>query len=266
MVSLSKFVEDSAEELEKKVLQMESEFLDNYVYDYLAEFDSIDGVLTNEAANLNRINGTHSIFDKAFDGFLASFLVWFGARILEGAHKGIAHFQDIGINVKFSEVSFIEKQVGLVKGKIVKGSYLWNLGQMSEVRMKFQEHVLHAIQTGQRTNLFLRNIKTLIKSTPETRSLFSKYYMKYAGDAVGQTLNTVSLIIADKNGLDKFLYEGSLVKDSRPFCIAHAGNTYTRADAKHFDLMEWKGKNNELPFLIAAGGYQCGHIIKWLKK
>jgi hypothetical protein len=77
-------------------------------------------------------------------------------------------------------------------------------------------------------------------------------------------MNIVALYIADERGLTHFLYEGGLVKDSRPFCRAHAGGIYTRTDAKRFDGIYWKGKIPDLPFLVAVGGYNCMHSINWL--
>jgi hypothetical protein len=264
MTDLAQFVENSADEIESKVLEMEDSFLEDYIMGFVADFDTLDGEISATDANQNRINSTNKLFDDAYDAFILAFLLFLGNKILEGAHKSVAHFHDIGVSAKYSEVDWIENQIGLVEGKVVKGSYLWNLGQQGEIKQRFQSAVMQAVQTGQKTNAFLRNVKPIFKSTETKESWFARYYRKYAYDAVGQSMNTISLYIADKKGLTNFLYSGSLIKDSRLFCKAHAGNTYSRADAKQFDSETWKGKIPDIPFLIQVGGYQCRHTIVWL--
>lgn len=65
---------------------------------------------------------------------------------------------------------------------------------------------------------------------------------------------------ATQAGLDKFRYSGSLVADSRDFCISNQGRVFTADEAKaHWSSRSWGGKRSGDPFVV-RGGYGCRHF------
>jgi hypothetical protein len=64
------------------------------------------------------------------------------------------------------------------------------------------------------------------------------------------------------NDNDKFKYYGSLIKDSRPWCIDHVGETFTRKEIAEFDNDSWAGKKSGST-MHKRGGYNCQH--NWLR-
>lgn len=257
------FVEKTYDELQAMVLQMEDHILE-LAEDYMAGFYVDDTVLKTTSGNYENANRSDTVFDDAYDMFIAGFLIFLAKRIIEGSVLTIADLSNRGISPVGDETRLVGKMIGYVDGKIKKGSFLYNVGRMGLLRQRFHDFVIQSVSAGQKMNLFLKNVRPLFKSTAKKESAFATFYRKYVYDSVVQSLNSVSLHIADYRKLNSFLYEGGLVKDSRPFCVEHAGHIYTREDAAQFDEMEWKGKITGVPFLIAAGGYNCQHIIKWL--
>jgi len=94
-----------------------------------------------------------------------------------------------------------------------------------------------------------------------------------------------STALAEETGLKYFMYMGSLVKDSRDFCVAHAGKIFTREDAEKWRT--WTPEKGEYPEgyqvkqrdtsavpsylnypgydpLLDRGGYRCRHFLSWL--
>jgi hypothetical protein len=59
-------------------------------------------------------------------------------------------------------------------------------------------------------------------------------------------------------GVDKFVYAGGVVRNSRDFCINHTGNTYTSAEIQSIWSGNWQGKRPGNPFQV-RGGYNCRH-------
>lgn len=64
---------------------------------------------------------------------------------------------------------------------------------------------------------------------------------------------------ADEVGLTSYLYYGSLMKDSRDFCIKHANKVYTEDEINQI----WaddpaQGRDQGSPFIV-RGGYNCRH-------
>ena len=61
-------------------------------------------------------------------------------------------------------------------------------------------------------------------------------------------------------GLDKFKYSGSLIRDSRKFCVSNQGEVFTEEEAKQKWANEsWSGKRTGDPFVV-RGGHRCRHF------
>lgn len=78
-------------------------------------------------------------------------------------------------------------------------------------------------------------------------------------DSLMSAYSTIHLKKANDAGIDRFLYVGSLVRDSRPFCIERAGRIFTRTEIDSWRNMSWKGKIPGLDPMIQRGGYNCRH-------
>jgi len=59
-------------------------------------------------------------------------------------------------------------------------------------------------------------------------------------------------------GITKYKYYGSLIGDSRSWCQAHVGKSYTMEEIQAWRKSDWGGKKGGDPF-IARGGYNCRH-------
>ena len=79
-----------------------------------------------------------------------------------------------------------------------------------------------------------------------------------AQDGLMEYYSTAMSMSAKDAGVTDFLYYGSLIKDSRPWCVSHVGKTYTLGQIKTFDSQKWAGKKAGST-LINAGGYRCRH-------
>lgn len=65
---------------------------------------------------------------------------------------------------------------------------------------------------------------------------------------------------ARQAGLKKFKYTGSLVAESRDFCIRNQGRTFTEEEAQRLWSSEsWSGKRSGDPFVV-RGGHRCRHF------
>jgi len=137
------------------------------------------------------------------------------------------------------------------------------------------------IQTNDlQTTLLQKKLIRLRKATNRKEDDIAKAYSalkkKFAGVNVGSSLNnTVKAGMhdkvmdfdatfikhrADQAGLTKFKYTGSLVSESRDFCIRNVGRTFTKAEAQSlWSRQSWKGKRSGDPFVV-RGGHNCRHF------
>lgn len=88
-----------------------------------------------------------------------------------------------------------------------------------------------------------------------------KYSKQMIVDSLMQFDASVNAAVAREIGATKFKYYGSVIRDSRPFCAEHAGNTYTIEEIQEIWSGDWKGKAAGDPFIV-RGGYNCRHHFR----
>jgi hypothetical protein len=66
---------------------------------------------------------------------------------------------------------------------------------------------------------------------------------------------------ARQAGLKRFKYSGTLIANSRDFCVRHVGETYTEEEIRRIWSSEsWSGKRAGDPFVV-RGGEKCRHFF-----
>lgn len=87
----------------------------------------------------------------------------------------------------------------------------------------------------------------------------SMYARVLAHDAMREYYSTASVMTANKAGINVFRYFGSLITDSRQWCVSHVNKTYTADEIAAFDNSRWAGKKAGST-MINRGGWQCRHL------
>lgn len=107
---------------------------------------------------------------------------------------------------------------------------------------------------GMHTDTILPNGQTL-------RGLLKKYNATYANTAFAGFDRRIQTIKAEQYGLTKFLYSGSLIKDSRKFCADRAGKIFTKKEIDSWQNMKWPGKASGRDVWTFLGGFNCQHLL-----
>ena len=85
-----------------------------------------------------------------------------------------------------------------------------------------------------------------------------RYATQMAQDSLMQFDASINTAIGKQSGATKWKYYGSTVRDSRPFCVEHAGQVFTDDEIEETWSGSWKGKASGDPFIV-RGGYNCRH-------
>ena len=86
-----------------------------------------------------------------------------------------------------------------------------------------------------------------------------RYASQIAHDSVMQFHGQFTVKKAKDSGLKHFTYTGTLVRDSRPFCINMVNKTLTEKEIRNvWNNQSWEGKSTGDPFIV-RGGYRCRH-------
>lgn len=124
---------------------------------------------------------------------------------------------------------------------------------------------------GRKFDDIVKDISGLITGDVDRRGrTMSGYASQIAHDSLFQFDRQFTVHKAKEAGIDRFKYQGTKIRDSRPFCVrevnrANAGVTYTKEEIQKLHDNRAgqyaKGKAEGDPFIV-AGGYRCRH--SWL--
>jgi hypothetical protein len=110
-----------------------------------------------------------------------------------------------------------------------------------------------------------KTLRKFIEGTEQEAPFLNRYIKQTTNDAV-MTFNAEYIqTIADDLDVEYYLYAGTLIADSRPFCTARAGRYFTTDQVKSWaNLKGWSGRmagTNSSTIFIYRGGYNCRHQL-----
>ena len=150
----------------------------------------------------------------------------------------------------------------------------------SEVKRNIRSHINGVYQQSNQAEInelvdFINENKFVESQKTAVQNAVTKLQTEYAADRAGENLRKYAGQIAHdsvmqfhgqftvkkakESGLKHFTYTGTLVRDSRPFCVNMVGRTLTEKQIRdRWNSDSWKGKSSGDPFIV-RGGYRCRH-------
>ena len=261
------------ESLEKRVQGLQRG-LWREIVEALTEIFGNDGEKLNKGAK--NISASLAKLERLLDGFegdrIAEELRLFAAELLEVGGLTVEYYEAIDRRAK---VRAIEKSLSLLRavigmdetGALLADGYLYRLGKTEAVRVALRSYVVNAIVEGRSLTDFKAGFRDLIVGNRDTEGALQGYWRQYAYDTYNQAHEVVNGSMADELNLRYFIYQGSIIKTSRKFCIKRAGKVFSREETKTWknepDLIEPKTKDQYNP-IIERGRYNCRHFLTWI--
>lgn len=95
----------------------------------------------------------------------------------------------------------------------------------------------------------------------QLNGLLKRYNATYAATAFAAFDRKIQNIKSAQLGLEYFLYSGGLIKDSREWCVDHAGKVYSKEEIESWESIPWTGKAEGRSIWEFLGGWNCQHIL-----
>lgn len=231
-----------------------------------------NGNIIYNIKNITRVNDMGKTWDYFRERSFRPEVLEFGKDLMTVVDIQAGYFLAIGkefnIPFEFSKVTeLISKQIGITLGEtpaIIKGSYLDRLLTSTQIRDKVTNLVLENVSAKASFAKLKTDLETIVKGSDEVEGAMVKYLRTYAYDTFSHVQQAINLNIADNYGLNCFVYEGNIIKDSREFCREHLGQIICRDEFEALEAQDWQGKNSDVPFEISLGGYNCRHSAMWI--
>jgi hypothetical protein len=268
-------IERLLKELDERTRVNQSVLMSAFLESYLFDFETSGGKLESTAKNIAKAGGIEAAFNKFSSAVMNDELAKFGEQLLEVSGKSLEYYKEIGIEAK--KLAEIEKSLGFVRtiigldkdGTLVPDSFLSRLGRSEEVRQKLKNYVVQGIVTKMPHNVFAKGFRELVVGNKETDGALQGYWRQYAYDSYNQVREISALHAADELGLQDFVYQGSVIDTTRPFCRKKAGKVFNRTESAKWrndpDLIDKKTAATYNP-IIERGRFNCRHFLMWITK
>lgn len=102
---------------------------------------------------------------------------------------------------------------------------------------------------------------TVLPNGKKLNGLLKYYNATYANNAFAGFDRKIQMLKSEQLGMNKYLYSGGLLKDSRKFCVDRAGKVFTREQVLSWQKLSWRGKVEGRDIFTALGGHNCQHIL-----
>lgn len=137
-------------------------------------------------------------------------------------------------------------------------------GFVAQVKIPMAEILNQNINVGGSFSGMLEQLRTFIKGNDKVEGRLISYSNNIVRDALFQYARSYQQSVVADLGLKWYLYSGSLVDNSRPFCVARAGKYFTDDEIKGWAELNWSGRHQlttSSSIFILCGGYGCGHQL-----
>lgn len=127
--------------------------------------------------------------------------------------------------------------------------------------------LLEAVSLGYSQKQIEKRLRQRLLSTPEKDSYYLRYATQVSRDSVNQYNGQVNQMVQDEYDLDMIGYVGSIVEDSRPFCVHVRKELKGKIKISELPalLAKYSGSSgmiqntNSKNFYIVRGGWNCRH-------
>ena len=258
-----------------RIDRLQSDFLKFIVASF------IDGLPTNDEGLLT--NGPFAMFlpsriDEAFDKFSSDNIEPVFAKMQTGIGQLLkankAYFGDAASDEQHEQVSnSILSSLGIVGGAATVGSLLYTILADREAISTIKGVLMSAITGG----MTIAALRTIVEEVvmKQDGGIFRKIFNRTIGDPFVKVARAIGNGYSAKLGLDHAIYQGGIIKTSRPFCIERNNRVFTREEISKFGTAsdryggyespgEFQGKTPNYNPFVDCGGYNCRHQLDWI--
>jgi hypothetical protein len=133
------------------------------------------------------------------------------------------------------------------------------------------QEVLKANASGTTNRTLLqKTLKEFIQGTDAEKAYLNRYIKQTTSDAIMTFSREYDNTIAADLNLTHYFYAGTLIKESRPFCISRAGRYFKKSEVENWaNLGNWNGRKpgtTKTTIFAYCGGFSCRHQLHAISK
>ena len=238
----------------EKLLQRAIKKLDLRISILTSKLNVRSGRLTSDAINLRRAISMRREIAKEFG-------VYYDAA--ETATDFRPVLKDVG---KVLKDAGIDKAITKADASLISAFSDDAFSEMSGLGQQYSAQISERVYTGVVTGDLLEDMtqdisQMLIGGTDKAGKPMANHAKTIATTRYMEVDSVILRKKSEEAGIKKFKYAGSLIKDSRKWCVEHVNKAYTLEEIEKWESQKWQGKKSGDPFVV-RGGWNCRH--RWL--
>ena len=244
---------DSKKALEKSIKKLEKKIIS-----HAAMLKTSKGKLMSL-----KINFTHS--KKLYKDIVILFEKEYGTAITKEVKRldkivGVVLLEFKGLEVATEFTAIDEDMINVLKKNTYAQFEQFGIDARRRVSQAMYDSIIAQAEFGELVSTFSG---IMVGGKDVLGRSMSAYAKLYANDAIMNFHQSVLLQKAQTIGLEYFLYAGTAMATTRPFCRQRLMKVYSQEEIQSWDF-KWKGKSG--PALTHRGGYNCRHHWRPIKK
>jgi len=261
--------------LREDVTAAQAKLFDKVVEDFISNLKGDD--ISNSIENVRKMASIEKLWDKFVEEELIGILRRFALDLL--VINSIAQQYYSGVGDVGSLPQAIDEQtysrLGIDDGKLVRGGFLDSFVKDPTIKTKIKQLTHKAIVSQNITREeYTKSVKSLIKGDPNHSGALERHFDTFIYDVYAQNDRATNYAYGRRLNLDRALYAGGLIKESRDFCIVRDGKVFTTTEIERFGTPsdayggytnksrgEFRGKPPQYDPFIDCGGYRCRHTL-----
>lgn len=269
-----KFIDQTLSELDGSLKEATLKLYDGLINSLQRKLTFNGETVKATAANYKILDDIDKYMDKFSETVLNPIVKDYGLSML----KAVRLSSDMYIAQGFAEKTlegylrnwnFLEQSLGLVSKNgnlfVKEGAFIDRLAKSADVRDQIKNVLMNDLTAKSSWETMQKNFTELI-NPEEVDGALTKYWKRYAWDALTRTQAAADNYLAESLELKHFVYQGDLINTSRKWCVEKVGLVFHRDILDQWETEEWKGKAVGIPVVLARGGYNCRHEFNWISE
>lgn len=276
-------INESEKKLFRKIKSLQVDLSDVILSFFLNEITFKNGKLVSNPSNFEKVARVESVYL----GWIRSNIKEVLAIVVKGIrqlHKdNEAYFTKVLGKEIVKESARIFKilssRLGLDKdGETVRGGYMETvLTHHGSSIIELKDEALRSIVTGQTVAKFQEDIVSRVKGKDNAPGLLEQHFQRHMTDVWQQYDREAGRQFAQELGLKYAIYQGGIIKTTRPFCEVRNNRVFTIEEIALFGTPkdkyggysnksegDFNGKNDNYNPFLDCGGWGCRHNFDYV--
>lgn len=262
---------DSSEQTYNELLkEMQGKLWQAVETEILHQLSIKDGMIETTSANLKLL----ARFRKIASGYqskekrdLAKWLYGTMLKQIDIAKEYLADLLiDISDKVTNQAKASLATRLGFDGKTFAEQGFLFDLVESTTEIQKIRAATVKGIASGADWGNFYESIKGFVIGNPQRQGVVEYQLKQITYDIFQQNDRAINTEMAETLGLEHYLYAGSSIDTSRPFCIGKSNHTFTKEQVQAWANQSFQGKPIGYNPFIDCGGYNCRHVLKPISK